>query len=55
MALVPYRLAGDAHGLGDFTIDLAQNQKVDRVLLLGRQRFTDWWLCGFVRFCECHG
>jgi hypothetical protein len=28
-------LAGDAHELSDFTIGLAQNQKIDGMLLLG--------------------
>jgi hypothetical protein len=55
MAPVPDRLTGDTHGRSDFTIGLTQDQEIDGVLLLGRQRFIDWWLCGFVRFCECHG
>ncbi len=37
---VPNHLAGDAHGCGDFTVGLAQHQKIDGILLLRGQWFV---------------
>lgn len=38
MAPVPDRLAGDTHGLGNFTVGLAEDQEIDGVLLPGENR-----------------